>query len=115
MYQAASDTIETMNTELGSLRQFKADTEAAAAEVAREEIFAQFEDLAGVEEFDALRENCAEFELDALEEKCYAIRGRLNSVAKFTKKPDAPKLRVERTEPEDRVYGGLFEKYKPTV
>ena len=114
-YQTASDTIETMNTELGSLRQFKADTEAAAAEVAREEIFAQFEDLAGVEEFDTLRENCAEFELDALEEKCYAIRGRLNSVTKFTKKPEAPKLKVERTEPEERVYGGLFEKYKPTV
>ena len=114
-YQTASDTIETMNTELGSLRQFKADTEAAATEVAREEIFAQFEDLAGVEEFEALRENCAEFELDALEEKCYAIRGRNSAVAKFTKKPDAPKLKVERTEPEDRVYGGLFEKYKPTV
>ena len=114
-YQTASDTIETMNNELGSLRQFKADTEAAAAEVAREEIFAQFEDLAGVEEFETLRENCAEFELEALEEKCYAIRGRNGSTAKFTKKPDAPKLKVERTEPEDRVYGGLFEKYKPTV
>ena len=62
-----------------------------------------------------MRENCAEFELNALEEKCYAIRGRLNSVAKFTKKTDAPKLKVERAEPEDRVYGGLFEKYKPTV
>lgn len=114
-YQAASDTIETMNTELGSLRQFKADTEAATAKVAREEIFAQFEDLAGVEEFETLRENCAEFELDALEEKCYAIRGRNSTVAKFTKKPEAPKLKVERTEPEDRVYGGLFEQYKPTV
>ena len=114
-YQTASDTIETMNNELGSLRQFKADTEAAAAEVAREEIFAQFEDLAGVEEFETLRENCAEFELEALEEKCYAIRGRNGSTAKFTKKPDAPKLKVERAEPEDRVYGGLFEKYKPTV
>lgn len=114
-YQAASDTIETMNNELGSLRQFKADTEAAAAEVAREEIFAQFEDLAGVEEFEALRENCAEFEIEALEEKCYAIRGRNSNVAKFTKKQDAPRLKVERAEPEDRVYGGLFEKYKPTV
>jgi hypothetical protein len=104
-----------MNNELGSLRQFKADTEAAAAEVAREEIFAQFEDLAGVEEFEALRENCAEFEIEALEEKCYAIRGRNSNVAKFTKKQDAPRLKVERAEPEDRVYGGLFEKYKPTV
>lgn len=114
-YQTASDTIASMNAELGSLRQFKTDTEAAAVKVAREEIFAQFEDLAGVEEFEALRDNCSEFELDALEEKCYAIRGRNSTVAKFTKKPDAPKLKVERVEPEDRVYGGLFEIYKPTV
>lgn len=114
-YQAVSDTIETMNNELGSLRQFKADTEAAAAEVARKEIFAQFEDLEGVEEFEALRANCADFDLGALEEKCYAIRGRNGTSAKFTKKPEAPKLMVDRNEPEDRVYGGLFEKYKPTV
>ena len=114
-YQAVSDTIETMNNELGSLRQFKADTEAAAAEVARKEIFAQFEDLEGVEEFEALRGNCADFDLGALEEKCYAIRGRNGTSAKFTKKPEAPKLMVDRNEPEDRVYGGLFEKYKPTV
>lgn len=114
-YQAVSDTIETMNNELGSLRQFKADTEAAAAEVARKEIFAQFEDLEGVEEFEVLRGNCADFDLGALEEKCYAIRGRNGTSAKFTKKPEAPKLMVDRNEPEDRVYGGLFEKYKPTV
>lgn len=114
-YQAASDTIETMNNELDSLRQFKTDTEVAAAQVARDEIFAQFEDLDGVEEFESLRENCAQFDLDILEEKCYAIRGRNGSVAKFAKKPDAPKLKVERTEPEDRLYGGLFEMYKPTV
>ena len=42
------------------------------------------------------------------------LYGRNNTVTKFTKKPDAPKLKVDRTEPEDRVYGGLFEKYKPT-
>lgn len=114
-YQTASNTIESIESELISLRQFKADTEAAAAKVARNEILSQFEDLDGVEEFENLKDNCDEFELDALEEKCYAIRGRNGSVAKFTKKPEATKLKVERVEPEDRVYGGLFEKYKPTV
>lgn len=114
-YQSASDTIASMNDELSTLRQFKTDTETAAAEVARDEIFAQFEDLVGVEEFDELRENCAEFELDALEEKCYAIRGRNGSVAKFAKEQKAPKLKVERIEPEDMEYGGLFIKYRPKV
>lgn len=114
-YQSASDTIASMNDELSTLRQFKTDTENAAAEVARNEIFAQFEDLVGVEEFDMLRDNCAEFELDALEEKCYAIRGRNGSTAKFAKEQKAPKLKVERVEPEDMAYGGLFVKYRPKV
>lgn len=114
-YQSASDTIASMNDELSTLRQFKTDTENAAAEVARNEIFAQFEDLVGVEEFEMLRDNCAEFELDALEEKCYAIRGRNGSTAKFAKEQKAPKLKVERVEPEDMAYGGLFIKYRPKV
>ena len=62
-----------------------------------------------------LRDNCAEFELDALEEKCYAIRGRNGSTAKFAKEQKAPKLKVERVEPEDMAYGGLFIKYRPKV
>lgn len=114
-YQAASDTIETMNTELDSLRQFKAAAEDAAAEAARNEIFAQFEDLAGVEEFEALHENCGELSMESLTEKCYAIRGRMSTTAKFTKKPETPRLMVDRGEPEDEAYGGLFSKYKPTI
>jgi hypothetical protein len=113
-YQAASDTITSMNEELGSLRQFKTDTEEAAKAVAREEVFAQFEDLVGVEEFDALRENCAEYELDALEEKCFAIRGRRGVTAKFAHESKPPKLKVEKTQPVNEPYGGLFARYGHT-
>lgn len=113
-YQAASDTITSMNEELGSLRQFKTDTEEAAKAVAREEVFAQFEDLVGVEEFDALRENCAEYELDALEEKCFAIRGRRGATAKFAHESKPPKLKVEKTQPVNEPYGGLFARYGHT-
>lgn len=111
-YQTASDTITSMNEELGSLRQFKTDTEEAAKAVAREEVFAQFEDLVGVEEFDALREHCAEYELDALEEKCYAIRGRKGTTAKFTAESKPTKLKVVHdNRGEDEPYGGLFIRY----
>lgn len=113
-YQAASDTITSMNEELGSLRQFKTDTEEAAKAVAREEVFAQFEDLVGVEEFDALRENGAEYELDALEEKCFAIRGRRGVTAKFAHESKPPKLKVEKTQPVNEPYGGLFARYGHT-
>ena len=44
-YQTASDTISSMENELGTLRQFKTDTEDAAAKGEREKVFAQFEDL----------------------------------------------------------------------
>lgn len=110
-YQAASDTITSMENELGTLRQFKTDTEEAAKAVAREEVFAQFEDLVGVEEFETLRENCAEYELDALEEKCFAIRGRNGTTAKFSVEPKQPKIKVVKTEPVNEPYGGIFAKY----
>lgn len=113
-YQSASDTIESMNEELDSLRKFKSDAEDAAAEQARDEVFAKFEDLEGIDEFEAVRANCKDYTIDALEEKCFAIRGKHNTVAKFTKEQKNAKLKVDRREPEDTLYGGLFEKYKPS-
>lgn len=110
-YQTASDTITSMENELGTLRQFKTDTEEAALAVARDEVFAQFEDLVGVEEFDALRENCAEYELEALEEKCFAIRGRRGASAKFAHEPKPTKLKVDKTKTVNEPYGGLFTRY----
>lgn len=110
-YQTASDTITSMENELGTLRQFKTDTEEAALAIARDEVFAQFEDLVGVEEFDALHEHAAEYGLDALEEKCYAIRGRKTDIAKFTHDPKPPKLKVDKTQPVNEPYGGLFTRY----
>lgn len=111
-YNTASETIASMETELGDLRQFKADTESAAAQAARDEVFAQFEDLAGIEAFEALRENCTEYDAQALEEKCYAIRGRQGSKANFSLDNKAPKIKVTKTKLEKtEPYGGIFEEY----
>ena len=111
-YQTASDTISSMENELGALRQFKTDTEGAKAKGERDEVFAQFEDLVGVEAFETLRENCMEYSKEDLEEKCFAIRGRNSTTAKFSYEPKAPKLIVEKTggiTPEP--YGGIFAEY----
>lgn len=114
-FNTASDTIASMKTELDELRQFKTDTENAIAEGEREKVFAQFEDLNGIEAFEKLREECMNFDLDSLEEKCFAIRGRNNPVMKFSIKNTAPKLKVEKTEiSNDEPYGGLFVKYAKT-
>ena len=111
-YQQATATIATMNDELKTLREFKSNTEAAAALNEREEVFAQFEDLAGVEAFEALRDDCAKYDIETLEEKCYAIRGRqVQTSAKFSLEPKAPKIKIDKNEQRNTPYGGLFEKY----
>lgn len=113
-YQTASETITSMETELDELRKFKSDTEAAAAQSERDEVFAQFEDLTGVEAFEELKENCDGYDIEALEEKCYAIRGRQTASAKFALDPaaKAPKIKVEKENTDTAPYGGLFERYK---
>ena len=110
-YQTASDTISSMENELGTLRQFKTDTENAIAKGERDEVFAQFEDLVGVEAFENLREHCMDYTADVLEEKCYAIRGRSGVTAKFSYEPKTPKLPIQRAEPTQEPYGGAFAEY----
>lgn len=114
-YQAVSDTVISMESELGELRQFKTDTVKAARDAEREEVFAQFEDLIGVEEFEALRENCEEFEMEALKEKCFAIRGK-NQVFTKIAEPRTPVFVVDKSSQEtDEPYGGLFSKFAASI
>lgn len=111
-YTESENTIKSMQTELDELREFKRSTESAILEAEREEIFSNFEDLVGVEAFEALRNDCDKLDLETIEEKCFAIRGRQGSVQKFSTKEQKTKLPVERTtEVSNEPYGGLFEKY----
>lgn len=113
-FNAASDTITSMKAELDELRQFKTDTENATAMVEREEVFAQFEDLVGIEAFETLKDDCMKYDLETLEEKCFAIRGRNGAALKFSAKEKAPKLKVPKTDISNEPYGGLFVKYANT-
>lgn len=100
-----------MESELTSLRSFKAEFDIAADNAARSNIFAQFEDLVGIEAFDALREENSEFTIEEVEEKCYALRGRHNTKKFTVEETRNPKLPVEQTHVEDEPYGGIFIKY----
>lgn len=99
--------------ETEELRKFKADVEKEKADSERADVFAKFEDLEGNESFAALKEEAENYSLDVLEEKCYAIRGRVSEPdrkmtfsRKNTKLPAGPEVK-----PEVSPYGGLFEKY----
>ncbi len=112
-YQVASDEISSLGNEIASLRQFKEDTEAAFANNERENVFAQFEDLNGIEAFETLKNNCSELSAEELEDKCFAIRGR-NVAHNFSaQKPKSPRLPIEKNKFTDEPYGGLFVEFPP--
>lgn len=100
-----------MQNELDELRAYKQTVVTEKKISAQNELFAKFEDLIGIEEFDNLSENRSNFELDVLEEKLYAIRGKFGTVAKFSMENKTPKLKVEKEDKSTEPYGGLFEKY----
>lgn len=112
-YQAASEKIDELNSELEKLRAFKSEIEDATDKAQRDELFAQFTDLSDVEEFKALVENSSEYDLDALEEKCFALRGRnmkFNLVKGEVKTPKLPIMPKDDSD-EKEPYNGLIKKY----
>lgn len=112
-YNTASCTIASMETELEELRNYKLDIEKGKADEARAALFAKFTDLDEIEAFAELKENCSNMELDVLEEKCYALRGRYNTQAKFSAETQkSPKLKVVKTTDISKdPYGGIVEEY----
>lgn len=109
---ASEQKYNELNAETEQLRQYKTDRIAADRAAAENAVFERFGDqLDGIAEFAALRENCSEMTIEDIEDKCFAILGRQKAV--FTVNPQAaPKLPVEHREvPSAEPYGGLFEKY----
>ena len=110
---AALEQIASMEVELSELRQFKSEADEATAVAEREAVFAQFEDLAGIDAFEALKGSCSEYDTEALEEKCFALRGRFGTSLKFSAKEPSgvPKIKIIKTEITNEPYGGLVERY----
>lgn len=111
-FDSASEEMKQMKAELETLRQFKAEADDAEARAEREEVLSQFAELEGIEEFEALCENCMEFSVEDLEEKCFALRGKNMMKGNFSLNIGAPKVKIGKYEkPADDPYGGLFAKY----
>ena len=110
------NALKESTADIEELRSYKRNAEQAEAEAKREEVFASFADLEGNEAFEALRENSADLDLQALEKECYAIRGMLAvAPAKFAAKEKSPKIMVvrESEKAEKQPYGGLFDEFGP--
>ena len=107
-----AEKYQIVECELNELRTFKSDIEKAESDKEKEELFSAFEDLVGVDSFEALRDDCDKFSIEEIEEKCFAIRGR-KQAGKFALNPGkAPKLPIEKSGGmDDEPYGGVFAKY----
>ena len=111
-YQDASEKIDELTTEVNDLRSFKASIEKSADDDARNELFKKFSNLNGIEAFENLKKNNEQYDIESLEEKCYAILGRNNETVKFSFQEKPTKLKVEsvfeHTESANEPYGGIF-------
>lgn len=101
---AWSEKYEALSAEVNELKKFKLDTEADA-------VFSNFSDLEGIDAFENLKNEYANFSKGDLEEKCYAIRGRNGTAAKFSLETPTTKMVVETPADDDEPYGGIFIEY----
>ena len=96
--------------ELETLRQFKLDTDAARLTAQMEAVKADFEDVAGLEEFASICE--AATDAADLEMRLFALRGKQVKVKKTPKQEPTVKVGLTDDVPaEAEPYGGLFTKY----
>lgn len=107
--------VEKLNSAVSELTEYKNGVIAAQRKADTDALFAQFADLNGNEAFESLRENCGEMELPEIEEKCFAIRGRVNTKFALNESGKAPRLPVgsfNNDDTSEKPYGGLVEKYR---
>ena len=91
---------EQLLNEVTGLRQYKADKELEYRQSEEQRIFSQFEDIKELEQFNKIVEAKADYSLEELEEKCWAVYGKLNK-EKFSKN----KSKQKETNPVvDKVY-----------
>lgn len=112
--RAAKSELCSLQEETEALRNYRDRVETEAKDQAKADLFAQFVDLEGNEMFEALKVDESDTDISVLEEKCYALRGRMNSPAKFAREVKTPRIKVddERVDKsKDEPYGDLFAKY----
>lgn len=101
--QKYEDEHKYENSIVEDLQNFKKEAQA-------NEVFADFLDLEGVEEFESLKNDMSSFDnLETLKEKCFAIRGKQVVVNKKDK-DGLVKFGRQQVKHTD-VYGGIFEEY----
>lgn len=114
-WQEACEQLESLKNEIAELREYKRTVEEAQETEKRNSVFAAFEDLFGNDAFEDLRAKASEYTPEEIEEKCYALRGRIGSVKKFSRTGGGTmKILVENNmnDNDDEPYGGVIARYR---
>lgn len=100
----AKTQVETLQSELADLKQFKAQIEKDKLDTERQAILDQFTDLQEFDEYKELIENLGDMQPSALEDKLYIIAGRkARENQKNKKQVTKPKLNIST--PSDTTTG----------
>ena len=116
--QAKNVELETqynaLMEEVLQLREYKLNAEKKIREEQETNIFSKFEEISDTKEFKELKNNSANYSLEELEDKAFAIYGRLNKdkASKSTKKDK--KANKEETVVYNTVDSTNFEEHKIT-
>lgn len=114
MFSAYDCKFVGMAAELEALKAFKLSVDEKEISAKRDAIFANFSDLSEEQSFIDLKENCADYSLEELEEKCFAIRGRTQT-RNFSRENASGTIRVPVEQHKqfapDEPYNGLFHEF----
>lgn len=111
---AINEKFAKMSEEIEELAKFKSDKLAAERKAGIAEVFAKFDDLDGNEVFAALQAECEtneELSVEAIEEKCYAIRGRFTDPTVKFSSTEGESLRLPidgMSAKNNEPYNGIF-------
>ena len=110
---SAKAQVETLQTELADLKQFKAQIEKDKLDTERQAILDQFTDLQEFDEYKELIENLGDMQPSALEDKLYIIAGRkARENQKNKKQVTKPKLNISTpSEPTTGMESNPFAKF----
>lgn len=104
----------TPNEEVERLKEFERNTLETQRKQAEESLFEQFSELNGLEEFEVLKQNASNYNLNELEEKCYALLGKKVSKYSSNKINKKDKVKVEFNKNINSVnseFDELFDRY----
>lgn len=114
-YSNLKEQYDALVSELEELRQYKANIELEQRKAEEETVFGKFDSKIGhIEDYVNLKNNCSEYSIPDIEEKCYAIVGRygISMISDESVCEDAStKFSLNTEEKLDLPYGNIFKEF----